>query len=64
MSRSFSSKNRHQSKKPSYTKSKVRFTDQVMLLESIKESDIENVKQLLRRQSACIDIGVINNSGN
>ncbi|CAF0751510.1 unnamed protein product [Brachionus calyciflorus] len=43
--------------------SKVRFPDQVVLLESIKDSDVENVKSLLRRRSACIDMTLINNSG-
>lgn len=43
--------------------SRVRFPDQIIFLESIKDSDIENVKSLLRRRSACIDLSSINNSG-
>lgn len=64
---SHSEMNRPISSKKKFDKkilSQVRFPDQIVFLESIKDSDIENVKSLLRRRSACIDMSSINNSGN
>lgn len=45
------------------SKPKVKFTDELVFLESIKDNDIDSVRHMLRRASANIDINKINESG-
>ena len=44
-------------------KPKVKFPDELVFLDSVKENDVENVKSMLRRASANIDINKMNESG-
>ena len=52
-----------QYKNSTSTKPKVKFPDELVFLDSVKENDVENVKLLLRRASANIDINKMNDSG-
>lgn len=42
---------------------RVKFSDQILLVESIKDNDFESVKSLLKKKSSNIDINKINDSG-
>jgi ankyrin repeat protein len=44
-------------------KPKVKFPDELVFLDSIKDNDVENVKQMLRRASLNVDLNKINDSG-
>lgn len=44
-------------------KPKVKFPDDLIFLDCVKENDVENVKAMLRRASANIDINKMNDSG-
>ena len=44
-------------------KPKVKFADELVFLDSIKVNDVENVRLMLRRASADIDINRINEYG-
>lgn len=45
------------------TKPKVTFPDELIFLDSVKDNDVDEVRMLLRRASANIDINKMNNSG-
>lgn len=53
-------KNNDANSKP---KPRVKFSDELVFLESIKDKDIDSVRNMLRRASANIDINKINDSG-
>lgn len=44
-------------------KPKVKFPDELIFLDSVKDNDIDNVRHMLRRTSLKIDINKINDSG-
>lgn len=44
-------------------KPKVKFADELVFLDSIKENDVDTVRQMLRRASVNIDINKINEYG-
>lgn len=44
-------------------KPKVTFPDELIFLDSVKDNDVDEVRMLLRRASANIDINKMNNSG-
>ncbi|CAF0751494.1 unnamed protein product [Brachionus calyciflorus] len=52
-----------QLKNSSKQKPKVKFTDELIFLESIKDNDIDCVRNMLRRASANIDLNKINDTG-
>lgn len=45
------------------TKPKVKFPDELIFLDNIKENNIKEIRIMLRRASANIDINKINDSG-
>lgn len=48
---------------PDKDKPKVRFPDELVFLDNIKENDIPALHQMLRRASLTVDISAINNAG-
>lgn len=52
-----------QYKNTSKQKPKVKFPDELVFLDSIKDNDVDTVRVMLRRASANIDINKINDSG-
>jgi len=45
------------------SKPKVKFPDELVFLDSVKDNDVEEVRLMLRRASANIDINKMNTSG-
>lgn len=45
------------------TKPKVKFPDELIFLDNIKENNIKEIKTMLRRTSANLDINKINDTG-
>lgn len=52
-----------QFKNAAKSKPKVKFTDELVFLDSIKDNDVASVRNMLRRASANIDINKINECG-
>ncbi len=63
MSRRLSIQYKNQQKEQKQSKPKVKFPDELVFLDSVKDNDVEEVRMLLRRASANIDVNKMNNSG-
>ena len=50
-------------KKQNPGKPRVRFPDELVFQESVKENDVEHINQMLRRASLQVDINAINSAG-